>query len=101
MCVGADVNFTHTQTHIHNNRSLQHSSLDEEVMLHWNAPPIHSADLLWNSRIFLKKIVSVSLRARILRLPLPITDILITDIPITGMATITDRPPSQTLTTNY
>jgi len=31
--------------YIHNNRSLQHSSLDEEVMIHWNAPPLHAADL--------------------------------------------------------
>jgi hypothetical protein len=33
------------KSHIHSNRSLQHTSLDEEVMLHWNAPPLHSADL--------------------------------------------------------
>ncbi|CAF3669590.1 unnamed protein product [Rotaria sp. Silwood1] len=30
--------------HIHNNRSLQHKSLDDEVFLHWNAPPLHLAD---------------------------------------------------------
>lgn len=29
---------------IHSNRSLQHISLDEEIMLHWNAPPLHLAD---------------------------------------------------------
>ena len=27
--------------HIHNNSSLQHKSLDDEVFLHWNAPPLH------------------------------------------------------------
>ncbi|CAF0994434.1 unnamed protein product [Rotaria sp. Silwood1] len=32
------------KTNIHNNRSLQHSSLDEEVTVHWNAPPLHTAD---------------------------------------------------------
>ncbi|CAF1350509.1 unnamed protein product [Rotaria sordida] len=37
--------------HIHNNRSLQHTSLDEEVMLHWNAPPLHSADLFITSSL--------------------------------------------------
>ncbi|CAF4269883.1 unnamed protein product, partial [Rotaria magnacalcarata] len=37
--------------HIHNNRSLQHDSLDEEVMLHWNAPPIHIADLFIRSSL--------------------------------------------------
>jgi hypothetical protein len=37
--------------HIHNNRSLQHSSLDEEVMLHWNAPPMHLADLFITSSL--------------------------------------------------
>ena len=37
--------------HIHNNRSLQHISLDEEVMLHWNAPPLHSADLFITSSL--------------------------------------------------
>jgi len=37
--------------HIHYNRLLQHSSLDEEVMLHWNAPPIHSADLFITSSL--------------------------------------------------
>jgi hypothetical protein len=37
--------------HIHNNRSLQHNSLDEEVMLHWNAPPLHSADLFITSSL--------------------------------------------------
>lgn len=31
--------------HIHNNRSLQHSSLDDEIMIHWNAPPLHASDL--------------------------------------------------------
>ncbi|CAF3767738.1 unnamed protein product [Rotaria sp. Silwood1] len=30
--------------HIHGNRSLHHDSLDNEVMLHWNAPPLHLAD---------------------------------------------------------
>ncbi|CAF4024722.1 unnamed protein product [Rotaria magnacalcarata] len=30
--------------HIPNNRSLQHECLDNEAMLHWNAPPIHLAD---------------------------------------------------------
>ncbi|CAF1394728.1 unnamed protein product [Adineta ricciae] len=30
--------------HIHSNRVLDHESLDEEVMLHWNAPPLHLAD---------------------------------------------------------
>ncbi|CAF3154460.1 unnamed protein product, partial [Rotaria sp. Silwood2] len=30
--------------HIHGNRSLNHNSLDREVMLHWNAPPLHLAD---------------------------------------------------------
>jgi hypothetical protein len=30
--------------HIHGNRALDHESLDEEVMLHWNAPPLHLAD---------------------------------------------------------
>ena len=29
--------------HIHSNRVLDHESLDEEVMLHWNAPPLHLA----------------------------------------------------------
>ena len=29
--------------HIHGNRVLDHESLDEEVMLHWNAPPLHLA----------------------------------------------------------
>ncbi|CAF5068881.1 unnamed protein product, partial [Rotaria sp. Silwood1] len=37
--------------HIHNNRSLQHTSLDEEVMLHWNTPPLHSADLFITSSL--------------------------------------------------
>ena len=37
--------------HIHNNRSLLHSSLDEEVLLHWNAPPLHSADLFIKSSL--------------------------------------------------
>ncbi|CAF1172828.1 unnamed protein product [Didymodactylos carnosus] len=31
--------------HIHSNRSLHHDTLDNEVMLHWNAPPLHLADL--------------------------------------------------------
>ncbi len=31
--------------YIHINRSLQHSSFDEEVMIHWNAPPLHAANL--------------------------------------------------------
>ncbi|CAF1364872.1 unnamed protein product, partial [Rotaria sp. Silwood1] len=30
--------------HIHKNRSLQHKSLDDEIFLHWNAPPLHLAD---------------------------------------------------------
>ncbi|CAF3936760.1 unnamed protein product [Rotaria sp. Silwood1] len=30
--------------HIHNNRSLQHKSLNDEVFLHWNTPPLHLAD---------------------------------------------------------
>ncbi|CAF1118956.1 unnamed protein product [Rotaria sp. Silwood1] len=29
------------KTHIHSNRSL-----DEEVMVHWNAPPLHTADCI-------------------------------------------------------
>ena len=37
--------------HIHNNRSLQHSSLDKEAMLHWNAIPIHLADLFIRSSL--------------------------------------------------
>ncbi len=37
--------------HIHNNRSLQHNSLDEEVMIHWNAPPLHTADLFITSSL--------------------------------------------------
>jgi len=32
------------KSHIHINPSLQHNSLDDEVMLHGNAPPLHSAD---------------------------------------------------------
>ena len=32
------------KAHIHNNRSLEHTSLDDEVLIHWNAPPLHSAD---------------------------------------------------------
>jgi hypothetical protein len=30
--------------HIHDNRALDHKSLDKEVMLHWSAPPLHLAD---------------------------------------------------------
>jgi hypothetical protein len=30
--------------HIHGNRALDHESLDERVMLHWNAPSLHVAD---------------------------------------------------------
>ncbi len=30
--------------HIHDNRALDHESLDEEIILHWNAPPLHLAD---------------------------------------------------------
>jgi hypothetical protein len=30
--------------HIHDNRALDHESLDEGVMLHWNAPSLHLAD---------------------------------------------------------
>ncbi|CAF3503961.1 unnamed protein product [Rotaria socialis] len=37
--------------HIHNNRSLQYDSLDEEVMLHWNAPPMRTADLFIRSSL--------------------------------------------------
>ena len=37
--------------HIHNNRSLQHSSLGEEIMLHWNAPRLLSADLFFTSSL--------------------------------------------------
>ena len=37
--------------HIHNNRSLQHSSLDNEAMLHRNAPSIHLADLFIRSSL--------------------------------------------------
>ena len=32
------------KAHIHNNCSLEHTSLDDEVMIHWNAPPLHAAD---------------------------------------------------------
>ncbi|CAF2790557.1 unnamed protein product [Rotaria sp. Silwood2] len=39
------------KNHIHNNRSLQHKSLDEEVMLHWNAPPLHVANLFIRSSL--------------------------------------------------
>ena len=38
--------------HIHNNHSLQHSSLDKEAMLHWNAPPIHLAHLFIRSSLY-------------------------------------------------
>ncbi|CAF1289193.1 unnamed protein product [Didymodactylos carnosus] len=27
--------------HIHNNRALDHVSLEDEAMLRWNAPPLH------------------------------------------------------------
>jgi len=37
--------------HIHMNRVLKHSSLDEEVMLHWNAPPLHLPDLFIKSSL--------------------------------------------------
>jgi hypothetical protein len=30
--------------HIHDNRALYHESLDEGVMLHWNAPSLYLAD---------------------------------------------------------
>ena len=30
---------------IHNNRSLEHISLDDEVMIHWNVPPLNAPDL--------------------------------------------------------
>src|SRR5579862_8008146 len=30
--------------HIRGNRALDHESLDKEVMLHWNAPPLHLTD---------------------------------------------------------
>ena len=33
------------KAHIHNNRSLEHILLDDEVMIHWNIPPLHAADL--------------------------------------------------------
>jgi len=39
------------KSHIHSNRSLEHTSLDEEVMLHWNALPLHSADLFITSSL--------------------------------------------------
>jgi hypothetical protein len=29
---------------IHGNRALDHEFLEKEVMLHWNAPPLHLAD---------------------------------------------------------
>jgi hypothetical protein len=32
------------EQHLHGNRALDHESLDEEVMLHWNAPTLHLAD---------------------------------------------------------
>jgi hypothetical protein len=32
------------KTHIHNNRGLHHDNLDNEVLVHWNAPPLHSSD---------------------------------------------------------
>jgi hypothetical protein len=35
---------TFWKQHIHGNRALALESLDEEVMLHWNAPPLHLAD---------------------------------------------------------
>ena len=37
--------------HIEGNRSLQHTSFNDEVMLHWNAPPLHSADLFITSSL--------------------------------------------------
>ncbi len=30
--------------HIHCNRALDHESLDKELMLHWNSPPLHLSD---------------------------------------------------------
>jgi hypothetical protein len=30
--------------HIHNNRALHHNNLDNEVLVHWNAPPLHLSD---------------------------------------------------------
>ena len=33
------------KAHIHNNRSLEHILLDDEVMIHWNVPPLHAADV--------------------------------------------------------
>jgi hypothetical protein len=29
---------------IHNNRALHHDNLDNEVLVHWNAPPLHLSD---------------------------------------------------------
>ncbi|CAF1506452.1 unnamed protein product, partial [Didymodactylos carnosus] len=29
--------------HIHQNRALDHDSLNDEVLIHWNAPPLHLA----------------------------------------------------------
>jgi hypothetical protein len=32
------------KAHIHNNRGLLHENLDNEVLVHWNAPPLHLSD---------------------------------------------------------
>jgi hypothetical protein len=37
--------------HIHGNRALDHKSLDEEVILHWNAPPLHLANAFIKSSL--------------------------------------------------
>jgi hypothetical protein len=39
------------KSYIHNNRSLKHGSLDDEVMIHWNAPPLHASDLFLRSSL--------------------------------------------------
>jgi hypothetical protein len=37
--------------HTHGNRSLDHEFLDEELMLYWNATPLHLADPFIKSSI--------------------------------------------------
>ena len=37
--------------HIHSNRSLHHDSLDNEVLLHWNALPLHLTDAFIKSSL--------------------------------------------------
>lgn len=32
--------------HIYNNRALRHDNLDNEVLVHWNSPPLHLFDSL-------------------------------------------------------